>query len=116
MYREILQRYYGPGFTLDPQLDLECLRIPHFYYNFYVFQYATGVSAAIALSRKVLEGGDEARESYLRFLGAGGSVYPIEALHAAGVDMASPEPVEAALTHFGALVDELEQALGDLAG
>lgn len=109
-YRELLAAYFGPGFTLDPQLDLECLRIPHFYSAFYVYQYATGMSAAIALSRRVLETGDPSR--YLGFLKSGGKQYPIDTLKAAGVDMTSPAPVEAALQLFGRRVDELAALLG----
>lgn len=111
LYHEILARYYGPGFVLDPQLDLECLRIPHFYYNFYVFQYSTGISAAIALSRRVLARERGALERYVKFLSSGGSRYPIDLLREAGVDMTRPEPVDAALAHFDRLVGELEALL-----
>ncbi|MBI4618177.1 MAG: oligoendopeptidase F [Planctomycetes bacterium] len=110
-YHEILERYYGPRFALDPQLDLECLRVPHFHYNFYVYQYATGLSAAIALSAKVLAGEPGALERHLAFLSSGGSKFPIELLRDAGVDMASPGPVEAALDRFERLVGELETLL-----
>ena len=109
IYRELLVAYFGPDFTLDPQLDLECLRIPHFYSAFYVYQYATGMSAAVALSRQVLESGDASR--YLGFLKSGGKQYPIDTLKAAGVDMTSPAPVEAALQLFAQRVDELAQLL-----
>jgi oligoendopeptidase F len=109
IYHELLVTYFGPDFTLDPQLDLECLRIPHFYSAFYVYQYATGMSAAIALSRQVLETGDTA--SYLGFLQSGGKLYPIDTLKAAGVDMTSPAPVEAALELFARRVDELAALL-----
>lgn len=115
LYHELLIAYFGPDFTLDPQLDLECLRIPHFYSAFYVYQYATGMSAAVALSRQVLESGDPSR--YLGFLKSGGKQYPIDTLKAAGVDMTSPEPVEAALRLFARRVDELAALLGiDLDG
>jgi oligoendopeptidase F len=113
-YREILDRYYGPDFTIDPQLELECLRIPHFYFNFYVFQYATGLSAAIALSQKVLAGDEGALEKYLGFLSSGGKDFPIEILKEAGVDMTTPDPVRAALDHFEALVDQLEGLLDEI--
>jgi len=114
IYHELLVAYFGPDFTLDPQLDLECLRIPHFYSAFYVYQYATGMSAAIALSRQVLESGDASR--YLGFLRSGGKQYPIDTLRAAGVDMTSPAPVEAALQLFARRVDELAALLNiDLA-
>lgn len=110
IYHELLVAYFGPDFALDPQLDLECLRIPHFYSAFYVYQYATGMSAAVALSRRVLESGDPS--SYLGFLKSGGKHYPIETLKAAGVDMTSPAPVEAALQLFARRVDELAGLLG----
>ena len=108
-YHELLVTYFGPNFTLDPQLDLECLRIPHFYSAFYVYQYATGMSAAIALSRQVLKTGDPSR--YLAFLQSGGKQYPIDTLKLAGVDMTSPAPVESALALFAQRVDELAQLL-----
>ena len=112
MYHDVLVRYFGPGFTLDPQLDYEYLRIPHFYYNFYVFQYATGLSAAYALADRVRDGGQAELDAYLGFLRAGGSKYPIDILRDAGVDMTTPQPVEAALRHFGRRVDELEALIG----
>jgi len=109
IYHQLLVTYFGPDFTLDPQLDLECLRIPHFYSSFYVYQYATGMSAAIALSRQVLETGDPSR--YLAFLQSGGRQDPIDTLKLAGVDMTSPTPVEAALQLFARRVDELAALL-----
>ena len=109
IYHELLVTYFGPHFTLDPQLDLECLRIPHFYSAFYVYQYATGMSAAIALSRQVLETGDPSR--YLGFLQSGGRQDPIDTLREAGVDMTSPAPIEAALQLFARRVDELATLL-----
>ena len=87
------------------------LRIPHFYSAFYVYKYATGMSAAIALSERVLTGGDAELTAYLDFLKSGGSKYPLEQLKDAGVDMTTPAPVEAALGKFGSLVDELEELL-----
>lgn len=110
IYHELLVTYFGPDFVLDPQLDLECLRIPHFYSAFYVYQYATGMSAAIALSRQVLESGDASR--YLGFLRSGGKLDPIDTLAAAGVDMNSPAPVDRALELFSRRVDELAVMLG----
>ena len=109
IYHGLLVTYFGPDFTLDPQLDLECLRIPHFYSAFYVYQYATGMSAAIALSRQVLQTGDPSR--YLAFLQSGGRQDPIDTLKLAGVDMTSPAPVEAALQLFAQRVDELATLL-----
>jgi oligoendopeptidase F len=93
---------------LDDVLALECLRIPHFYSAFYVYQYATGISAALALAGKVADGEPGARDRYLDFLGLGGSRFPLDALVAAGVDMRTPEPVEQALAHLGRLVEELK--------
>jgi oligoendopeptidase F len=109
IYHELLVAYFGADFILDPQLDLECLRIPHFYSAFYVYQYATGMSAAVTLSRQVLETGDPSR--YLGFLQSGGKHYPIDTLKAAGVDMSSPQPVESALQLFAERVEELAQLL-----
>ena len=111
IYRELLDAYFGPDFVIDEQLELECLRIPHFYNAFYVYKYATGMSAAIALSRRVLEGGRDELDAYLAFLKGGCSKYPLELLRDAGVDMASPQPVETALDYFESLVDELEGLL-----
>lgn len=110
-YQKLLEAYFGPKFVLDPELSLECLRIPHFYRAFYVYKYATGMSAAIALSRRVLGGGKEELGAYLNFLKGGGSKYPLDLLRDAGVDMAKPEPVEVAMDHFARLVDELEELL-----
>jgi oligoendopeptidase F len=109
LYRELLVPYFGNDFVLDEELDLEGLRIPHFYGGFYVYKYATGISAAVALARQVLETGDATR--YLDFLRMGGSKFPIEALKEAGVDMTTPEPVDAALRLFEERVDELETLL-----
>jgi oligoendopeptidase F len=109
LYRELLDSYFGPGVVIDEVLELECLRIPHFYSAFYVYKYATGISAAIALATKVLETGDT--ESYLNFLKSGGSEFPIETLAKAGVDMLSKSPVEAALMLFERRVAELEELL-----
>ncbi|MCA9193718.1 MAG: oligoendopeptidase F [Planctomycetales bacterium] len=110
-YRQLLDDYFGPDFVIDEQLSLECLRIPHFYRGFYVYKYATGLSAAIALSRRVLEGGQTEREAYLRFLKGGCSKDPLDLLSDAGVDMSSPEPVKVALQHFGNLVKQLDELL-----
>lgn len=112
LYRGLLEAYFGPRFTLDAELDLECLRIPHFYSAFYVYKYATGISAAVALSEKVRRGGPADTAAYLGFLRSGGSRYPLDTLRAAGVDMAEPAPVEAALALFARRVEELEGLLG----
>ena len=104
-----MDAYFGPDFAIDPELDLEGLRIPHFYSAFYVYKYATGISAAVALAGQVLESGDTTR--YLNFLRSGGSRFPIETLAEAGVDMASPAPIEAALRLFERRVEELARLL-----
>ncbi len=109
IYRELLEVYFGPSFALDEELQLEGLRIPHFYGAFYVYKYATGISAAASLAARVLESGDASR--YLNFLRSGGSKFPIETLAEAGVDMASPAPVDAALALFERRVNELEELL-----
>lgn len=110
-YRTLLEAYFGPRFSLDDALSLEGLRIPHFYSAFYVYKYATGLSAAIALSQRVLTGGKAERDAYLRFLSSGGSKFPLDLLRDAGVDMESPEPVATAMARFKTLVDELEDVL-----
>ncbi|MCO6046501.1 oligoendopeptidase F [Aeoliella sp. ICT_H6.2] len=110
-YHKLLALYFGPDFALDPELDLECLRIPHFYSAFYVYKYATGMSAAIALSKRVLEGGQQELDDYLTFLKGGCSKYPLELLRDAGVDMEKPDPVQTALEHFESLVDQLDELL-----
>jgi oligoendopeptidase F len=110
-YRKLLDAYFGPRFAIDNELELECMRIPHFYRAFYVYKYATGLSAAIALSQKVLNGGPKDVEQYLGFLKAGCSKWPIDILKDAGVDMSKPAPVDAAMKYFGKLVDELEEVL-----
>ncbi len=107
-YKKLNELYYGPDVVSDDQIALEWARIPHFYYNYYVFQYATGYAAAIALSRKILSEGKPAVDRYLGFLSGGCSKTPIELLKGAGVDMASPEPVNTALELFGTLLDEME--------
>lgn len=111
MYRGLLDAYFGPEFTVDAELELECMRIPHFYRAFYVYKYATGLSAAIALSQKVLKGGKKDVDAYLGFLKAGCSKWPIDILKDAGVDMSKPAPVDAAMKQLGVLVDELESLL-----
>jgi oligoendopeptidase F len=107
-YTKLNKKYFGEEMTIDPTIAIEWGRIPHFYYNFYVYQYATGISAALALSERVANGGTKERDAYLSFLKGGSSKYPIELLKQAGVDMRSPEPVKAAIKKFGDLVDQLE--------
>ncbi len=111
LYRSLLQDYFGPDFALDDELALECLRIPHFYRAFYVYKYATGMSAAVALSRRVLQGGKRELKDYLSFLKGGCSKDPLELLKDAGVDMTRPEPIATALDHFEDLVKQLEELL-----
>ena len=111
IYRELLQLYFGSEMKFEAESDMEGLRIPHFYNAFYVYKYATGISAALALAKRVTQGGDAEREDYFKFLKSGGSRYPIESLKLAGVDMSSNEPIQSALDVFANLVNELEKAL-----
>lgn len=107
-YKRLNELYYGPDMVVDDRIAMEWARIPHFYYNYYVFQYATGYSAAIALSTRILKEGESAVKDYLNFLSGGCSKSPIELLKGAGVDMTSPDPVNQALELFGQLLDEME--------
>ena len=107
-YKRLNEMYFGPDMVVDDRIAVEWARIPHFFMNYYVFQYATGYSAAIALSRKILSEGESAVKDYLGFLSGGCSKSPIDLLKGAGVDMTSPEPVEQALQLFGELLDEME--------
>jgi len=112
-YKRLNELYYGPDMVVDDLIAMEWARIPHFYYNYYVFQYATGYSAAIALSRKILQEGESAVNDYIRFLSGGCSKSPIDLLKDAGVDMTSPEPVSQALELFGQLLDEMEALMAE---
>ncbi len=114
IYRALLRDYFGPNFSIDAELDLECLRIPHFYNAFYVYKYATGMSAAVALSDQVLAEGAPAVDRYLGFLRSGGSEFPLNTLKKAGVDMTAPLPVERTLQLFARRVEELEGLLPSL--
>lgn len=107
-YLALNRLYFGPDMISDAQIALEWARIPHFYYNYYVFQYATGFSAAVALADRILREGEPAVADYKRFLSGGSSTDPISLLKLAGVDMSTPAPVDAALAMFGELVDELD--------
>ncbi len=111
VYRSLLEKYFGPDFVLDDQLSLECLRIPHFYRAFYVYKYATGLSAAISLAKRVLDGGQNELNDYLGFLKGGCSKDPLDLLRRAGVDMESLAPVKTALARFDQLVRELDELL-----
>ena len=113
-YKKLNELYYGPDMVVDDEIAVEWARIPHFYYNYYVFQYATGYSAAIALSRKILKEGKPAVSNYLDFLSGGCSRSPIDLLKGAGVDMTSPEPVNQALQLFDSLLDEMEALIEEL--
>ncbi len=108
-YRNLLDLYFGPGFAIDEELSLEGLRIPHFYRAFYVYKYATGLSAAIALSERVTGGGPEELGDYLHFLRGGCSKFPLDLLRDAGVDMEQPGPVDTAMEVFARLVNELDE-------
>lgn len=108
-YRTLLELYFGPDFVIDPELELECLRIPHFYRAFYVYKYATGLIAAIALSQKVLSGGEKEREAYLNMLRSGGSDWPLNLLRKAGLDLEKKESLSSVIVHFKNLIDELEK-------
>ena len=108
-YLALNKLYFGPDMVSDPQIALEWTRIPHFFYNYYVFQYATGFSAAVAIADRILTLGESAVADYKKFLSGGSSTDPISLLKIAGVDMSSPAPVNAALKLFGELVDELEK-------
>ena len=110
-YHKLLETYFAENFVLDPELDLECMRIPHFYHAFYVYKYATGISAAVALSQRVLSGESGSVDAYLNFLRSGGSRFPLETLRAAGVDMATSAPIESTLRLFGQRLDEFEELL-----
>ncbi|MBC8589548.1 oligoendopeptidase F [Wansuia hejianensis] len=110
-YKELNKLYYGPDVIIDEEIAIEWARIPHFYYNFYVFQYATGFSAAISLSQQILENREKAVEKYLGFLKSGSSDYPINVLKIAGVDMTTVEPVNNAMKLFSKLVDELDKLI-----
>src|SRR5438876_1141691 len=110
-YAKLLKTYFGDAVVIDPPLDLECLRIPHFYNAFYVYKYATGISAAVALSERVLAGEAGAAEKYLGFLRSGGSEFPLQTLKRAGVDMSTSAPVESTLRLFERRIGELEALL-----
>ena len=111
LYYRLNKEYYGDAVVADPEIAYEWERIPHFYYNYYVFQYATGFSAAIALSTKILKEGEPAVKAYKKFLSSGSSTDPISLLKIAGVDMNTPEPIENALKLFGELIDEFGKLL-----
>ncbi|RME95957.1 MAG: oligoendopeptidase F [Verrucomicrobia bacterium] len=109
--RQIHADYYGPDFVMDPELDVECLRIPHYYRNFYVYRYATSYCAAAAIARRILAGEPGAVDDWMAFLKAGNSLYALDMLKLAGVDMTTPKPIEEAMALFEELLTELERLL-----
>lgn len=111
MYKKLNEQYFGPEMNVDEEISLEWARIPHFYYDYYVYQYATGYAAAIALSRRILREGEPAVKDYLGFLSGGCSADPITLLRGAGVDMASPKPIEDATKLFDEMISEMEKIL-----
>ncbi len=111
-YRKLLEAYFGPDMIFEDVSDLEGLRVPHFYRAFYCYKYATGISASIALSERVINGGEKERNDYLSFLCSGGSRYPLQSLKKAGVDMSTPEPVKAAAKHFSTLLARFKAIKG----
>ena len=111
MYKKLNEQYFGPEMNVDEEISLEWARIPHFYYDYYVYQYATGYAAAIALSRRILREGEAAVKDYLGFLSGGCSADPITLLRGAGVDMASPKPIEDATKLFDEMISEMEKIL-----
>ena len=112
-YKALNEKYFGPDMVTDDYIAMEWARIPHFYYNYYVYQYATGYSAAIALSRRILKEGEPAVADMLGFLSGGSSKDPIDLLRGAGVDMASPKPIQDALDLFDTLLDEMEELMAE---
>jgi len=111
VYRELNEKYYGPDVIIDEQIDLEWARISHFYRAFYVYQYATGYSAAVALTQKITKEGEPSVKKYMEFLKSGSSDYAIEVLKKAGVDMSTPDPVREAMKVFEQLVTEMEACI-----
>ena len=111
-YGELNRLYYGEDIEADPEIALEWARIPHFYYNFYVYQYATGFASAVALSQRILKEGKPAVDDYLRFLSGGCSSDPVTLLQGAGVDLSTPAPISDALRYFDHLLGEMESLLG----
>lgn len=111
MYRKLNQKYFGQVLVIDDKLDYEWARIPHFYYNFYVYKYATGYSAAAALAQKIQSEGAEAAADYLEFLKAGGSDYPLNILKKAGVDMEKADAIEDAASKFKKYLKQLQELI-----
>jgi len=115
LYLDITRKYYGHDkgvCTVDDEVKAEWVLIPHFYSNYYVYQYATAMAAASSLSEKVLAGDEEAKRKYMAFLASGGSDYPIQLLNKASVDMASAEPFQLAMRKMNRVIDQMEEFLG----
>ena len=110
-WHELNKKYFGEDMVVDEEIDIEWARIPHFYSDFYVYQYATGYAAASAFSKSILNKEENAVEKYMGFLKSGGSNYPIEILKKAGVDMTTPKPLEATIERFNELLDMLEKEI-----
>lgn len=113
IYRKLNEDYFGKDIVVDDQIALEWARIPHFYYNYYVYQYATGYAAAIAISRRILKEGQPAVDDYFKFLSGGCSMPPIDLLKLAGVDLSTPAPIHQALELFDQLIDQLDELLAE---
>ncbi|SCM79468.1 Oligoendopeptidase F homolog [uncultured Sporomusa sp.] len=111
LWHALNTKYYGPGMVVDSEIDVEWARIPHFYWNFYVYQYVTGYAAATTLAEKMVNGGTGDKQRYIEFLKSGGSDYPLSILKQAGVDMSTPQPVELTLNKFSTMLDELEKLI-----
>ena len=111
MCREQYPRYYGPDFAVDPELDVECIRIPHYYRGYYVYRYADSYCAAAAIAKRILAGEPGARDQWMKFLKTGNSMYAIDMLKVAGVDMTTPKPIEEAMALFEQLLKDLEELL-----
>ena len=111
IYLDLLKKYHGDAVIIDPLYAIEWAYIPHFYYDFYLYQYATSIAASAYFSEKLLAGGPGVRENYLNVLRAGGSDYPVDILKRAGLDMTSPTPYRAIIAKFGATLDKVEAVM-----
>ena len=108
---QIYLRYFGPDFTIDPELNVECLRIPHYYRNYYVYRYATSYCAAAAIAEQIIQNQEGSKERWMQFLKTGNSDYALNMLASAGVDMTSPKPIEDCMHLFEDLLNQLEELL-----